>query len=172
MSRTTPHSLAARIVHWGFIGVFLFALSKQLDELEELEDHGLLQYEVAFATFFLILLIARFVFMQSTRPTALPDDTARRARLLARTVHLAMYASLALIPVTGLVIGGLFWSGISSGVAMDAALLLHELAVIATYWLIAGHVAAAIYHRRKRDGVWNAMVPFWKEPDRDRRPLA
>ena len=155
-----PHSLTARVFHWGFIGVFAYALTKQLDEVEELEDLSLLQSEMVFASIFLILLIARFLYMRSTRPTALPVDTPRLEKLLARAGHLAMYASLSLIPVTGLVIGGLYWSGIKSGGAMDIALLLHEIAVNTSYFLIAGHVAAAIYHRRKRDGIWSAMVNF------------
>lgn len=66
----SPHSFTAKVIHWGFIGVFAYALSKQLDELEELEDFSLLHYEMAFAAVFLGLLIARFVFMHPTRPTA------------------------------------------------------------------------------------------------------
>ena len=38
---TTAHSLAAKSFHWGFIVLFVFALSKQIDELEELEDAAL-----------------------------------------------------------------------------------------------------------------------------------
>ncbi len=83
---------------------------------------------------------------------------------LARTVHLAMYCSLSLIAVTGLVIGGLYWSGIKTGTVIEGVLILHEVAVNVSYVLIIGHIGAAFYHRRKRDGIWNTMVPFWKEP--------
>ncbi len=160
-----PHGLTAKVFHWGFIGVFVYALTKQLDEVEELEDLSLLHYEMAFASVFLLLLIVRFVFMQSTRPSALPDETPASVRRLARTVHLAMYASLSLIAVTGLTIGGLYWSGAKTGVAIELALILHEIAVNVSYALIIGHVAAAIYHRRKQDGIWNAMVPVGKRTD-------
>ena len=34
-AKVSPHSVAAKAVHWGFIGVFLYALTKQLDEVEE-----------------------------------------------------------------------------------------------------------------------------------------
>ena len=68
-----------------------------------------------------------------------------------------------MIPITGLVIGGMYWSEIKSGVMMDAMLLAHEIAVNTLYTLIAIHIAAALYHRRKRDGIWDAMVPVWKE---------
>ncbi len=160
----SPHSLTARVLHWGFIGVFAYALTKQLDDVEELEDFSLLQYEMAFASVFLILLLARFLYMRSTRPTALPSDTPRLKKLMAKSVHLAMYASLSMIAVTGLAIGGLYWSGIKYGAAMDIALVMHEIFVHGSYFLILLHVAAAIYHRRKADGIWGSMVPyFWKE---------
>ncbi len=158
------HSTAAKAFHWGFIVVFIYALTKQLDEVEELEDLSLLQTEMLFASVFLILLIARFVYMQTTQPSVLAADAPGATRLLARAVHLAMYASLALIAVTGLVIGGLYGSGIKQGTLMEIALVAHEIAVNTTYFLILGHVAAAVYHRRKGDGIWNAMVPVWKEP--------
>ncbi|MBT7539107.1 MAG: hypothetical protein HN683_07190, partial [Gammaproteobacteria bacterium] len=36
------HSPIAVVLHWGFIGVFAYALTKQIDELDELEDFSLL----------------------------------------------------------------------------------------------------------------------------------
>ena len=69
-----------------------------------------------------------------------------------------------MIAITGLIIGGLYWNGIKSGDAMDLVLLLHEIAVNGSYLLILGHVAGAVYHRCKGDGIWGSMVPFWNEP--------
>jgi len=163
-TQLTPHSFAAKFSHWGFIAVYIYALTKQLDDVEELENSALLQAEMIFAGIFLVLLIARFIFMQSTRPSALPQ-TPRRDRLLARIVHLAMYFGLAAIALTGLIIGGLYESGMKDGDAMEFVLLLHEIAVNASYFLIVGHVLAALYHRSKRDGIWDTMVPFWKESE-------
>ncbi len=116
-----------------------------------------------FAGVFLVLLTLRFIYMQFTRPTVVPSEP-RRDRLLARVVHLAMYASLAMIALTGLVIGALYSAGEKAGSRMDLVLLLHEISVNASYTLIIGHVAAALYHRKQSDGIWNAMVPWWKEP--------
>jgi len=162
-----PHSLTAKVIHWGVTGVFIYALTKQLDEVEELEDFSLLQQEMAFAAAFLILLLARFFYMHSTRHTAVVDAMPELMKRLARYCHFGMYVSLSMIAASGLMIGGLYWSGIKSGVAMDVVLGLHEISVIASYYLIGLHVAGAIYHRRKRDGIWNAMVPVWKEPTGD-----
>lgn len=162
-SRPSPHSLTARIIHWTFIGVFAFALTKRIDDVEELEDFALLQSEMVFASIFLLLLLARFVYMRSTRPTALPDDTPEFLRSLARSGHLAMYASLSMIALTGLTIGGLYWSGVKHGVVMNIVIGLHELAVGASLFMIALHVTAAVHHRLRGDGIWSAMVPVWKE---------
>ncbi len=118
---------------------------------------------MVFAAIFLALLIFRYVYMHSTRPTAMPVDTPPHIWRLARSVRTGMYVSLSLIPVTGLVIGGLYWSGTKSGAVKDSMLLLHEIAVNTSYFLILGHVAAAIHHRWKGDGIWNFMVPVWKE---------
>ncbi len=155
--------MSAKIAHWGFFAVFVYALTKQLDEVEELEDLELLQAEMIFAGVFLVLLTLRFIYMQFTRPTVVPSEP-RRDRLLARVVHLAMYASLAMIALTGLVIAALYSAGEKAGSRMDLVLLLHEISVNASYTLIIGHVAAALYHRKQSDGIWNAMVPWWKEP--------
>lgn len=161
-----PHSRTAKILHWGFILVFAYGLAKQLDEVEELEDFALLQNEMLFASVFLFVLFARFAYMRATRPTALPKTTDQRTQRWARVVHLAMYASLALIAVSGLCIGGLYWSGTKTGLVMDIALVAHEIAVHGSYLLIAGHVGAALWHRNQRDGIWNAMVPIWQETPR------
>ena len=162
-TKVTPHGFLARAFHWGFIVLLIYALSKQLDEVEELEDFALLQTEMIFAALFLLILIIRFVYMRSTRPTALPSDTPEQVLHMARYIHLAMYASIGMIAVSGLMIGGLYWSGYKSGIVMGIALALHEGFVNASYVLIILHVAAALYHRRKGDGIWQAMVPTWRK---------
>lgn len=158
-----PHSTTAKVMHWGFGLLFVYALTKQLDDLEELEDFGLLQYEMVFAAVFLLLLLARFVYMQLTRPTALPASAPRRFRRLARAVHLSMYAGLALTALTGLAIGGLYWNGTRHSSTMDLLLVVHEIVIQLSLGLVVGHAVAALYHRRQRDGLWDSMVPFWKE---------
>ena len=52
----SPHGLTARVLHWGFIAVFVYALTKQLDEVEELEHkrrkHDVMADESAVFEFF------------------------------------------------------------------------------------------------------------------------
>jgi len=158
-----PHTLLAKIFHWGFILVFIYALTKQLAAVEELNDTALLRFEIIFAALFLLLLAVRYIYMRRTQPTALPETTSRTMKLMARAGHLGMYISLAMIAISGLIIGALFSIGGSEAPGMDAAIGLHEISVVATYGTIALHVAAAFYHRLKGDGIWSSMVPVWKE---------
>ena len=48
---------------------------------------------------------------------------------------------------------------------IEGIITVHELAVKASYWLIGLHIAAAVFHRFKGDGVWNSLVPVWKEKE-------
>ena len=158
------YSVVAKIFHWGVVGLFVYGIIKQVEgDVSQLEDKSLLYLEVVFASLFLGVLALRFIYMNKTQTSALPAETGELQRQAARLVHLGMYASLASIAMTGLIIAGLFSVGYKSGLIINLFIELHELVVTLTYWLIALHVIAAIYHRFLGDGVWDAMVPFWKE---------
>ena len=158
-------SFIARLMHWGFLLLFIYALLKQIDELNQLEDVALLRFEVIFAAVFVLLLLIRFIYMKTTQKSSLPDSTPKSQVLAAKVVHAGMYICLVLIPLTGLLIGLLFWLGLKDGFLIDIAVGAHEFAVSVIYWLIGLHILAAVYHRLKRDGVWSSMVPFLKEVD-------
>jgi cytochrome b561 len=123
--------------------------------------------EVIFAMILLALLLYRFVYMRAIRAAMSQLDMPNNLILLARIVHLGMYVSLALIAITGSIIGGLYYSGVKEGLVLVAILLLHEIIFWTSVTLMGLHIAGAIYHRLKGDGVWSAMVPILKEePDK------
>ena len=157
------YSFMAKFMHWAFIGVFAYGVINQVDEVEELESATLLVEEVFFTLIFLSLLLFRFIYMRSARAAMPQLDMPKYLILLARTVHLGMYISLALIAVTGLMIGGLYNFGIKDGLVLEAILLLHEIIFWTSVNLMGLHIVGAIYHRLKGDGVWSAMVPIFKE---------
>ena len=161
-------SSIAKFMHWGFVLLFIYGLLKQIDELNQLEDKALLQFEVIFATVFVLLLLIRFIYMKTTQKSSLPDSTSKSQLLAARVVHYGMYACLALIPLTGLLIGLLFWLGFEDGFLINAVVEVHEFSVSVIYWLIGLHILAAIFHRLKNDGVWSSMVPFLKEKSHEK----
>ena len=165
--RVRSYSLMAKFMHWAFIGVFVFGVINQVDEVEELESFALLMTEVFFAIVFLSLLLFRFVYMRSARAAMPQLDMPKSLILLARVVHLGMYASLALIAITGLIIGGLYYFGVKDGLVLEAILLSHEIFFWTSVNLMGLHIAGAIYHRLQGDGVWSAMVPVMREdPDK------
>jgi len=165
--RVRSYSLLAKCMHWAFIGVFAYAVINQVDEVEELENSTRLMKEVLFAILFLSLLLFRFIYMRSARAAMPQLDIPKSLILLARVVHLGMYVSLALIAITRLIIGGLYYFGVKDGLVLEAILLLHEIIFWASVNLMGLHIAGAIYHRLQGDGVWSAMVPILKEePDK------
>ena len=153
----------AKLLHWGFVILFLYGLLKQIDSINQLEDENLLMFEIIFALAFLLLLIIRFVYMKTTQQSSIPEHTSKSQKLAAKIVHYGMYICLALIPFTGLIIGWLFWLDLKDGFLINLVIGIHEFAVSIIYWLIGFHIVAATYHRLKKDGVWSSMVPFWKE---------
>ena len=153
----------AKLMHWGFVLLFVYGLLKQIDSLNQLEDSSLLKFEVVFASVFLFLLLIRFIYMKTTQQSSLPESTPKPQIMAAKAVHTGMYMCLALIPLTGLLIGLLFWLGLKEGLLINIVVGAHELSVSIIYWLIGIHIVAATYHRLKNDGVWSSMVPFWKE---------
>ena len=161
------YSLLAKCMHWAFIGVFAYAVINAVDEVEELENFTFLMKEVLFAIIFLSLLLFRFIYMRSARAAMPQLDMPRSLILLARVVHLGMYASLALIAITGLIIGGLYYFGVKDGLVLEAILLSHEIFFWTSVNLMGLHIAGALYHRLQGDGVWSAMVPMLTEdPDK------
>jgi cytochrome b561 len=157
------YGFIGKFMHWAFIGVFAFGVINQVDEVQELESSTLLLKEMIFGMLFLALLLVRFMYMRSARAAMPSRDMPKNLILLARTVHLGMYVSLASIALTGLIIGGFYYFGVKGGLALEATLLLHEIFFWVSVNLMGLHIAGAIYHRFKGDGVWSAMVPLLKE---------
>ena len=158
------HTLLAKSIHWAFVILYAYGIFKQLDNLEQLEDTGLLVFEVIFASVFLLIVLIRYFYMSrfetflgATEPVPLIH------KYLAKTVHRLMYFCLVLLPLTGLAIAALFRRGVVDGPLMDGVIGVHGFAADLSYALIAAHVLAAIYSRLKNEGIWTSMVPLWKE---------
>ena len=61
---TNTHTFTGKSLHWGFIILYAYGIFKQIDEISELEDSGLLAFEVAFASLFLIIVLLRYFYMR------------------------------------------------------------------------------------------------------------
>ena len=164
-AKSTKYSTTAKFFHWGFVGLFAYGIAKQVDDISQLEDFALLRFELVFATLLILLLAVRFLYMTKTQTSSLPSETSSFQKLAAKLVHLGMYASLTTIALSGILIGCIYWMGMKEGLLIESIITVHELAVTVSYWLIGIHIAAAVFHRFKNDGVWNSMVPVWKEKE-------
>ena len=156
------YTLTAKIFHWSFVILFAYGISKQIDNINQLEDLALLKFEIAFALLFILFLVARFFYMTRTQKSSLPPDTPGAQKALAKAVHYGMYIGMISVGFSGLVIGSLYWLGLKSGIIIETLIVWHEVSVSIMYWLVGLHLIGAIYHRFKNDGVWQSMVPTLK----------
>ena len=161
-----PHTRLAKIIHWSFVGLYLYGIVKQVDDLSSLEDSKLLWFEVGFATLFLVIVLARYFYMrrfETLQGATVPVHVVHKR--FARAVHISMYLCLIMLPLTGLMIAGLYTQGYrdatpdESQTVMDIVLDLHGAAADLSYLLIILHISAAVYSRIKGEGVWSSMVP-------------
>ena len=159
------HTTLAKFIHWIFTLLYAYGIFKQVDDLNELEDASLLNFEILFATIFLIIVLIRYFYMKDT-PALLGahEDVPKGHLFIAKTIHRLVYLSLIMLPTTGLLIAGLFNLGMEG---IDVAIALHEFSAFLSYIVIALHVGASLYSRFKGEGIWNAMVPIWKETEKN-----
>ena len=175
----TSHTKLAKFIHWTFILLYLYGIVKQVNELEDLEDNQLLLFEIAFATVFLIIVILRYSYMRRFKTFQGATEPVHIVHYyFARIVHRAMYACFLLLPLTGLIIAGLYTQGYTENATpdeeqtiMDIVLDLHGAVADLSYMLIILHIAAAIYSRIKGEGVWSSMVPVLKETGRSENKI-
>ncbi len=92
-------------------------------------------------------------------------------KIVARTVHILIYVSLILLPLSGLAIAFLYNQGYSDGLMQNTAIGIHEFSALLSYIVIAIHVSAAIYSRIKGEGVWSSMVPILNKETPNTNPI-
>ena len=158
------HTKLAKTIHWSFIVLYAYGMFKQIDDISQLEDNGLLIFEVIFASIFLLIVIMRYFYMRNVgtmHASTVPVHPVHK--FIAKSVHKSMYLCLILLPLSGLAIAFLFKQGIVDGPLQNIAITIHEFTATSSYVLIAVHVSAAIYSRIKGEGVWSSMVPILKE---------
>ena len=165
------HTLLAKSIHWSFILLYVYGIFKQVNNLEDLEDTNLLLFEIIFATVFLVIVILRYSYMSRFKTFLGSREPVHIVHYyFARTVHKAMYSCFILLPLTGLMIAGLYSQGYTVNATpdeeqtvIDVVLDLHGAVANLSYMLIFLHIGAAIYSRIKGEGVWSSMVPILKE---------
>jgi cytochrome b561 len=155
------HTRLAKTIHWTFSVLYAYGIFKQVEDLEELEDASLLNFEIFFAIVFLVIVMLRFFYMKDAKTLLGAHEEMHKGHLfIAKATHRLVYFSLIMLPTTGLLIAGILNAGLPG---MTLAIALHELSAFLSYITIGIHIAASLYSRYKGEGVWNAMVPVWRE---------
>tara|TARA_A100001388_G_scaffold44707_1_gene29163 strand:+ start:472 stop:1035 length:564 start_codon:yes stop_codon:yes gene_type:complete len=158
------HTSLAKFIHWSFSILYAYGIFKQVGDLSELEDPALLNFEILFAVAFLVIVFIRYFYMKDTETLLGANIEIRKGHLfIAKSVHTLVYFTLVMLPLTGLLIAGLFSIGAGG---IELAIGLHEFSAFLSYVLIAVHVGASFYSKLKGEGIWNAMTPFWKEKEK------
>ncbi|MGA1166730.1 MAG: cytochrome b/b6 domain-containing protein [bacterium] len=167
----SSHTLTSKFLHWSFTLLYAYGILKQVNDISQLEDATLLEFEVVFAIVFLAIVIVRYFYMRRV-PTLIgaPENISKVHLWFARSIHVGMYFSLVMLPVSGLVIAFLFSLGFKDGLLQAAAMGLHDFSASLSYWLIGIHILAAIYSRLKGEKIWHAMVPFWNKDRTNKIP--
>ena len=89
-----------------------------------------------------------------------PESISEIHILFARSIHVGMYFSLVMLPISGLMIAFLFSNGFNDGDLQARALGLHDFSASLSYWLMGIHILAAVYSRLKGEMIWHAVVLF------------
>ena len=161
-STISSHGFTSKFIHWSFTLLYAYGILKQVNDISQLEDSNQLEFEVIFAIVFLIIVIFRYFYMKQF-PTLIgaPESISKVQILFARSIHVGIYFSLVMLPVSGLMIAFLFSIGFKEGLLQEIALGLHDFSASLSYWLIGIHILAAFYSRLKGEMIWHSMVPFW-----------
>ena len=92
------HTLLGKVFHWAFVLLYAYGIFKQIDDLQQLEDAALLQFEIVFASVFLLLVVIRYGYMrrfETFQGSVVPVH--RYHKRFARLMHIAMYLCLVLL---------------------------------------------------------------------------
>lgn len=179
------YSTIAIVLHWAIAAAILynFYLGLAFDKAHGLERFQLFQLHKSVGVTVLGLTLLRIVWRLVSSPAPLPDGVSDWERIAAKVTHLAFYALMLLLPVTG-------WIIVSASPTNIPTLLyklvpfpfigpVHALPMAARKtleaqvgevhswlaWIMIAlfvlHVAAALKHQFwNRDGVLYRMAPF------------
>lgn len=152
------YGLVSRVLHWSMAVLILLMLASEplMEAFEHLGEATLMGLHKSIGVLLLVLLAVRLAWRWHNRGRLLPPA---HWRLAARLGHLALYAQLLLIPVSGVLAA---W-GSGHGVAFFGLPLLpagpeiewleeafeetHEVVANLLWLVLGGHVLAAFAHQ-------------------------
>ena len=159
-TKAKPHGFVTKSMHWLSAGLIGYGYLKGLDNVSQLADPALFQFEITFALSLGVLFLARLFWTKGVAgSTRLPQDAPGWEHLASRSVHIGLYASVFAIVLSGLGIALGYAAPMLGGLFLTAMIGLHELSLTVMPLLLLAHIAGALWHKFiRRDDVLESMT--------------
>lgn len=158
--QTTSHGFVTKGIHWLSAGLIGYGYFKGLEDVSQLADPALFQFEVAFALLLGALFVFRWFWTKNVNGTTrLPAQAPKWEHVASKAVHIGLYAAVFGIVLSGLAIAlGVATPGLG-GLFLAAMIGAHEIALTVMPILLLTHIAGALWHKViRRDGVLESMT--------------
>lgn len=161
MKRTaSPHGFVTKAIHWLSAGLIAYGYFKGLENVSQLADPALLQFEVSFALLLGAVFVIRLIWTKAyAGATRLPEDAPLWEQKASAWVHMGLYASVFAIVLSGLGIAAGVSVPVLGGLFVTAMLAVHEVALTLLPVLLLTHIGGALWHKIvRRDQVLESMT--------------
>ena len=167
----TRYDSVARLLHWAMAALILTALGLGLLH-DALKPMNVMPLHKSLGLSVLMLAVVRILWRLTHRAPPLPAHIPPAQRAATGAVHGLLYLLMLAMPMSGwatasagkypLSYFGLFaWPKLAvtkGSAAAGAAHQAHGVGGWLMLALVAGHIAAAIWHRMRRDGIMERML--------------
>lgn len=179
MQQIQKYPAGWRVLHWvmalmvlTLIPVGLWMASRAEADIWGALTNTLYSVHKAIGFSVLLLMILRIIVKIRVKTPPYPEDMPRTLEMAARSVHHLMYILLVITPLFG-------WAGVTAYPALTIVgdfrlpampfvtedeelasrlFYIHGWLAITLGVLIAGHIAAALRHLLRKDGIFHRMV--------------
>ncbi len=154
-----PHGFVTKGIHWLSAGLLAYGHFKGLDNVRQLADPAVLQFEIIFALILGALFAVRLLWTKGIAGTTrLPTEAPKWEHVASRAVQVGLYASVFGIIISGLGIAFAFTADLGRGVT-NAMVEFHEVTLALLPLFLIVHIAGALWHKViRRDGVLESMT--------------
>jgi len=154
------HGFVTKGIHWLSAILIAYGYFKGLDNVSQLADPALFQFEVIFALLLGALFLFRIFWTKKVGGTTrLPAEAPKWEHVASRAVHLGLYAAVFGIVLSGLAIALGYATPVLGGLFLSAMIGIHEVVLTLMPLLLLMHIAGALWHKVvRRDGVLESMT--------------
>ncbi|MDE3737352.1 MULTISPECIES: cytochrome b [Pseudomonas] len=165
------YSKPRRLLHWCFAAVIIWATAtgffNSLTHLPESVENAIAFINVSLTALLIPLFALRLYYVLAHPAPHGPTHESRSAHLLAQAGHLALYVTMAVVLLTGVLMMDrpisvfdllVLPQPLSEPVLIEFFDEIHRYSCIALALLVIGHVAAVAVHQMRGHGVLRRMA--------------